>query len=351
MERVAYLIRRLLLVIPTFIGITVVCFALTRFLPGGPVEMRLMRMKGLGTAAAEGGGSAVAGRNQVTEEYRKQLESQFGFDKPIVRQYWDWLVVNRMGMTIPSYDYPDRTAWQLIRSRIPVSLGFGLASFVLTYLVCIPLGIAKALRHGKSFDAVSSVVVFMAYAIPSFALAMVLKMAFCGTVEGLFDIFPLGGLASDFDLEPPFWVAFADRAWHMALPVLCYVSGSFAMLTILMKNSLLDQISSDYVRTVIAKGASRRRAIWGHAFRNALIPIATGLGSMIGLLFAGSIIIETVFEIPGMGRLSWDALVGRDYAVFLALLALTASFQLVGNLISDVLYMVIDPRVDFGKRG
>ena len=351
MERVAYLVRRLLLVIPTFIGITVVCFALTRFLPGGPVEMRLMRMKGLGNAAAESGGSTVAGRNQITEEYRKQLEAQFGFDKPILRQYWDWLVVNRMGMGIPSYDYPDRTAWQLIRSRIPVSLWFGLVSFVLTYLVCVPLGIAKALRHRKPFDVISSVLVFAAYAVPSFALAMVLKMTLCGTVEGFPDVFPLGGLASDFDVEPSAGRALADRAWHMVLPVVCYVAGSFAMLTILMKNSLLDQISSDYVRTVIAKGASRRRAIWGHAFRNALIPIATGLGPMIGLLFAGSIIIESIFEIPGMGRLSWDALVGRDYAVFLALLALTASFQLIGNLISDMLYMVIDPRVDFSRKG
>ena len=350
MEKFSYLVRRLLLVIPTFIGITVVCFALTRFLPGGPVEMRLMRMKGLGNAAAEGGGSTVAGRNQVTEEYRKQLESQFGFDKPILRQYWDWLVVNRMGMDIPSYDYPDRTSGQLIRSRIPVSLWFGLVSFVLTYLICVPLGIAKALRHRKPFDAISSIVVFVAYAVPSFALAMALKTVFCGTVEGLPDIFPLGGLSSDFDLEPSALRTFADRAWHMALPVLCYVAGSFAMLTILMKNSLLDQVSADYVRTVIAKGASRRRAIWGHAFRNALIPIATGLGPMIGLLFAGSIIIENIFEIPGMGRLSWDALVGRDYAVFLAILALTASFQLIGNLISDVLYMIIDPRVDFGAK-
>ena len=349
MERIAYLIRRLLLVIPTFIGITIVCFSLTRFLPGGPVEMRLMRMKGLGNAAAERGGSA-AGRNQVTEEYKKQLETQFGFDKPLARQYWDWLVVNRMGMNLPSYDYPDRTSWQLIRSRIPVSLWFGLASFLLTYLICIPLGIAKALRHRQAFDAASSVLVFIAYAIPSFALAMMLKMAFCGTVEGLFDVFPLGGLASDFDFEPSFLRALADRAWHMALPVSCYVAGSFAMLTLLMKNSLLDQIASDYVRTVIAKGATRRRAIWGHAFRNALIPVATGLGPMIGLLFAGSIIIETIFEIPGMGRLSWDALVGRDYAVFLALLSLTASFQLIGNLISDMLYMLIDPRIDFSRR-
>ena len=354
MDRLAYLVRRLLLAIPTFIGITVVCFSLTRFLPGGPVEMRMMRMRGLG---AQGGGEAaaaqsagVAGASGVSEEYRKQLEAQFGFDKPIWRQYWDWLVVNRMGMRLPSYDYPDKTAWDLISSRFPISLWFGLTAFMLTYLICIPLGIMKALKHRQAFDAFSSLVVFVAYAIPSFALAMLLKMAFCGTVDGFFDAFPLGGISSDFDVDPGFWAWFADRAWHMVLPVACYVAGSFALLTLLMKNSLLDQISADYVRTVIAKGATRRRAVWGHALRNALIPVATGLGPMIGLLFAGSIIIETVFEIPGMGRLSWDALIGRDYSVFLALLALTAGFQLVGNLISDVLYMLIDPRIDFSGR-
>ncbi len=350
MDRLAYLARRLLLVIPTFLGITLVCFTLTRFLPGGPVEMRLMRMRGMAAAQGAAGQSAAGGAAHITDDYKKQLDKQFGFDKPLAVQYWDWLVVNKMGMTLPSYDYPNKTAWQLIKSRIPVSVWFGVASFLLTYLICVPLGIAKALRHRQTFDAVSSVIVFIAYAIPSFALAMSLKMFLCGTVDGLWDVFPLGGIASDFDTPPGFWQAFADRAWHMVLPITCYVAGGFAMLTLLMKNSLLDQISADYVRTVIAKGGTRRRAIWCHAFRNALIPIATGLGPMIGLLFAGSIIIETIFEIPGMGRLSWDALVGRDYAVFLALLALTASFQLIGNLISDILYMVIDPRIDFSKK-
>ena len=350
MDRLAYLARRLLLVIPTFIGITIVCFTLTRFLPGGPVEIRLMRLKGLAAQGAAGESAGSASAAHVSDEYKKDLEKQFGFDKPIYVQYYDWLVVNKMGMTLPSYDYPNKTAWELIKSRIPVSIWFGLASFFLTYLICIPLGIAKALKHRQAFDAGSSLVVFIAYAIPSFALAMMLKMFFCGTVEGLFDVFPLGGISSDFDLDPTWWEWFCDRAWHMVMPITCYVAGSFAMLTLLMKNSLLDQISSDYVRTVIAKGATRRRAIWGHAFRNALIPIATGLGPMIGVLFAGSIIIETIFEIPGMGRLSWDALIGRDYAVFLALLALTASFQLIGHLISDVLYMLIDPRIDFSKK-
>ena len=349
MDRLAYLIRRLLLVIPTFIGITIICFSLTRFLPGGPVELKLMKMRGMG-----GGGEAAAAAQgtaaSVTDDYRKELERQYGFDKPIYEQYWQWLVTNRMGMKLESYQYPNKTAWQLIKGRIPVSIWFGLASFFLTYLICIPLGIAKALRHRQAFDAGSSLIVFVSYAIPSFALAMGLKMLFCGTMDGGWDVFPLGGISSDFATEPSAWVWFKDRAWHMVLPVLCYVAGSFAMLTLLMKNSLLDQISADYVRTVIAKGATRRRAIWGHAFRNALVPIATGLGPIIGLLFAGSIIIESIFEIPGMGLLSWNALMGRDYAVFLALLSLTASFQLLGNIISDVLYMLIDPRIDFSKK-
>ena len=195
MDRLAYLARRLLLAIPTFIGITVVCFTLTRFLPGGPVEMRMMRMRGLGA----GGGEAVAaqsvgaaGASGVSEEYRKQLEEQFGFNKPILRQYWDWLVVNRMGMRLPSYDYPDKTAWDLISSRFPISLWFGLTSFMLTYLICIPLGIAKALRHRQAFDAASSFVVFVSYAIPSFALAMGLRMLLCGTLDGGWDLFSWG---------------------------------------------------------------------------------------------------------------------------------------------------------------
>lgn len=310
--------------------------------------MKILRMKGGGASQEAGAVSAAA--KQVTDTYRRELEAQFGFDKPIAVQYFNWLVKNKMGLTLSSYDYPNKTAWDLISSRLPVSISFGLAAFFLTYLVCIPLGIAKALNHTKLFDAVSSFVVFAAYAIPSFALAMLLKTLFCGTVESCWDIFPLGGISGDFDSEPTFFEFTVDRARHMVLPLLCYVAGSFAMLTLLMKNSLLDQISADYVRTVIAKGATRTRAVWAHALRNSLIPVATGLGPMISLVFAGSIIIETIFEIPGMGRLGWDALVGRDYAVFLALLALTSVFQLVGNLISDILYMLIDPRIDFAKR-
>lgn len=349
MDRLHYLLRRLLLAVPTFLGITLVCFALTRILPGGPVEMRLQRLRGGGAGGESGSGAAVARVAAVTEDQRRELNRQFGFDQPFLAQYGRWLLRDRMGLRMVSYDYNNRTAWDLIRTRIPVSLWFGLAGFLLSYLVCIPLGIAKALRHGTSFDLASSVVVFAGYAIPAFALGMILKTLFCGTVEGLWDALPLGGFESA-DAATWSWSArLCDRAWHMALPVACYVAGNFAVLTLLMKNALLEQVGSDYVRAVLAKGASARRAVWGHAVRNALIPIATGFGSILGIFFAGSVIIEYIFEIPGMGRLSLQALMGRDYAVFMAMLALTSTLQLAGNLLSDFSYMLIDPRIHFGK--
>jgi microcin C transport system permease protein len=248
-----------------------------------------------------------------------------------------------------SYKYNNRTAWELISERFPVSLMFGMTGFVLSYLVCIPLGIAKALRHGSRFDLASSVAVFVGYAIPPLAFGMVLKMLLCGTVEGLFDIFPISGYRSDGSEGLSAWGQFADLSWHMALPVLCYVIGDFAILTLLMKHSMLDQIGQDYVRTVLAKGGSLRRAVWGHALRNSLIPIATGFGSILTLMFAGSVVIEQVFEIPGMGKLGLEALVGRDYAVFMGILSVTSILSLFGNILSDFCYVLIDPRIDFRR--
>lgn len=346
MERLDYFGRRLLLVIPTFLGITLICFTLIQFVPGGPVEQIVMQMKGVSVGEARGTSDLSA---SVSPEYRKQLERHFGFDQPFHRRYYRWLIVNRMGMRMESYKFPNKTAWQLIRERFPVSLTFGIAGFVLSYAVCIPLGIAKALRHGSRFDWVSSAVVFIGYAIPPFALGMVLKMLFSGTVDALWDIFPLAGFHSeDFaDLGPAGKAA--DLFRHMFLPVLCYVVGNFAVLTLLMKNSLLDQIGADYVRTVLARGGSATRAIWGHALRNSLIPIATGFGGILTVMFAGSVIIEQVFEIPGMGRLSLEAIVGRDYAVFMGILALTSVLGLLGNILSDFCYVLIDPRIHFQK--
>jgi microcin C transport system permease protein len=346
MERLDYFIRRLLLIVPTFLGITLLCFALTQFIPGGPVEQMVMRMKGIGAEEAQRSGQVTS---TISPEYRKQIEAHFGFDKPFHRRYLKWLITDRLGMRMESYKFPNKTAWQLICERFPVSLTFGLTSFILTYVVCVPLGIAKALRHRTRFDFATSAIVFAGYAIPAFAFGMVLKMFLSGTVDAFWDVFPVTGFQSDHYASLPLLGRIQDRFMHMFLPVLCYMIGHFAVLTILMKNSLLDQIGRDYIRAVLAKGATSRRAIWGHALRNALIPIATGFGSILTVMFAGAVIIEQVFEIPGMGRLSLEAIVGRDYAVFMGILSLTSILDLLGNVVSDFCYVLIDPRIRLSK--
>ncbi len=347
MQRLSYFIRRLLLIIPTFLGITFVCFSLVQFIPGGPVQQALQKMRGM-----QSGGEMTQGADassQLTESYKKQIEQHFGFDQPFYKQYIQWLIHDRLGMRRKSYMYPNKTAWELIRERFPVSLIFGITGFVLSYLICVPLGIAKALRNGTPFDFISSSIVFIGYAIPAFAFGMVLKLLLCGTVEWGLDIFPLTGFESEGFETFSLGQKFLDRLSHMFLPVLCYIIGNFAVLTMLMKNSLLDQVGQDYIRTVLAKGATARRAIWGHALRNALIPIATGFGGIMTVMFAGSVIIERVFEIPGMGRLGLDAIVSRDYAVFMGTLALTSILGLIGNIVSDFCYILIDPRITFER--
>lgn len=348
MERLHYFIRRFLLVIPTFIGITLICFSMIQFVPGGPVEQAIMKMKGGGGAGAgAGGGPSAAITSSVSEKQRKEIEAYYGFDKPFYKQYWKWLVTDRLGMRMDSYEFPNKTAWEMIRSRFQVSMIFGITGFVFTYLICIPLGIMKALHHNRLFDFSSSIVVFIGYAIPVFAFGMILKMLFCGTVDGLWDIFPIAGFHSDNYATLSFFGKVSDIFMHMFLPVLCYMIGHFAVLTLLMKNSLLEQIGKDYMRCVVAKGGSFTRAVWGHAFRNSLIPIATGFGGVLTIMFAGSVIIEQVFEIPGMGRLSLEAIVGRDYPVFMGILSLTSILGLLGNILSDFCYILIDPRINF----
>lgn len=336
--------------IPTFLGITIVCFCLTQFVPGGPVEQSLMAIRGLG-----GGNAPAATQNaaetpvDLTGQLREQLNAHYGFDRPIPVRYFNWLIKDRCGLRTHSYHYTDKTAWDLIRARIPVSLWFGIPGFFLTYLICIPLGIAKALRRGTPFDLGSSLVVFIGYAIPPFAFGMLVKMLFCGTVDGLWDILPLGGIESENALQLSTTDRFVDRFRHMLLPVLCYMIGSFAMLTLLVKNTLLDQMSANYIRTILAKGATLRHAVWRHALRNALIPVATGFGGILTLIFAGSVIIENVFDIPGMGRLALESLETRDYPVFLGLMSVNSALGLLGQILSDFCYVLIDPRIRFDR--
>lgn len=341
-DRLSYFLRRLYLIIPTFLGITIITFTLCQFVPGGPVEQMLLKMRGSG----ETGDFASDG---LSETQKEALIKHFGFDKPILVRYWDWLVTDRMGMKSDSYIYPNKTVWELVRERFPVSLSFGLTSFLLAYIICVPLGIAKALRDGSAFDLASSVVVFIGYAIPPFALGMLLKMLFSGTTESFWDVFPLGGFRSEDFEQLSFFGQMKDQFMHMFLPVSCYVAGDFAVLTLLMKNSLLEQINQDYVRTVVAKGGSMDRAVWGHALRNALIPLATGAGGVLAIMFGGSIIIEKVFNIQGMGLLGFDALQSRDYMLFMGILALTSIIGLLGRILSDFCYVAIDPRISFSK--
>lgn len=345
MERISYFVRRLLLMVPTFFGITVFCFVLCQFVPGGPVEQLMMQMRGVGGA----GGGGDMGGGAITPELREAIKARFHLNEPIHVRYKIWLVDDRMGMAAKSWKYSNRTVWELIRDRFPVSLTFGITGFLLTYLVCIPLGIAKALRNGTVFDAGTSVLVFVLYAIPAFAFGMILKMLLCGTTDAFWNIFPLGGFRSEGWEQFTFWAKVRDQAHHMFLPVLCYMIGNFAVLTLLMKNSLLDQIGQDYVRTVLAKGGTMKRAIWGHAVRNAIVPIATGIGGILSIMFAGSVLIEQVFEIRGIGLLSIDAIVARDYMVFMGIVALTSLLALLGRILSDFCYVLIDPRINFGK--
>jgi microcin C transport system permease protein len=346
MNRLDYFIRRLLLIIPTFLGITLICYSIIQFVPGGPMEQAMMRMRGLGSGEAGAGAIETA---VVSDAYREQMRERFGFNDPFITRYWNWLWHQRIGLHMDSYMYSGKTTWMIIQGRLPVSLIFGLTGFLLSYLVCIPLGIAKAVRDGTTFDMSTSLIVFAGYAILPLTLGLVLRLLLCGMTDWALDLFPAIGFSSDaFDTLPPMQKV-RDVAIHMVLPVTCYVAGNFAVLTMLMKNSLLDQVGQDYVRTALAKGATRHRAIWGHAVRNAMIPIATGLGGVFTLMFAGSVIIERIFEIPGMGRLSFDAIVGRDYPIFMAILAITSLLTLTGRIFADLCYILIDPRISFEK--
>lgn len=332
---------------PTFIGITFLCVLLTEFVPGGPVEQMLAKIKG--AEMTEGGGGGNAGAAVISEDLKKLIEKQFRRDKPLLTRYWLWLVEDKLGLAGKSFQYSNKSVYEVISSRFQVSIIFGLTGFLLTYIICIPLGIVKALKDGSKMDFMTSILVFAGYSLPAFSFGMLLKLVFCGSTDHFFDILPATGFVSDNHDKLSFIDRQLDIINHMALPLLCYIAGNFAVLTVLMKNSLLEQVSQDYIRTVIARGSGFNTAIWKHSLRNSLIPIATGFGSILTVMFAGSVIIERIFEIPGMGRLSLDAIVTRDYAVFLGILSITSILGMFGQLLSDFCYMIIDPRINFDK--
>ncbi len=337
-----YFVRRFLLIIPTFLGITLAVFVIMHFVPGGPVERQIMQIRM--AAMAQGGASTQLTSTELPEEAIEELRRYYGFDKPVHIRYGQWLW-NLLHLDLGrSYIYQD-PVWDVIKSRFPISIFLGMTGFVLSYLVCIPLGVMKAVRHGSSFDVVSSVIVFLGYSVPGWALGTALLVVLGG--GSFFDVFPLGGFRPD-NWE---YLGFFGKMWaqlhHMALPVLCYMVGSFATLTILTKNSLMENLGQDYVRTAFAKGLSENRVIFGHALRNSLIPIATGLGHVFSMVLAGSFLIEKVFNIDGMGYLGYTSILQRDYPVALGILVISSLLMLVGNILSDVIYAVVDPRIRF----
>ncbi|MCZ0932172.1 MAG: ABC transporter permease subunit [Oligoflexia bacterium] len=335
-----YILKRLLLIIPTLIGITVACFVITITAPGGPIEQKLAQLRFAG--GGESNQSSSGNDYGVPQEVIDNLKKQYGFDKPIPIQYLIWLK-NAVTFDFGDSFIHEEPVTQLILERVPISLQFGLISFILTYLVCITLGVAMAVRKDSLFDISSSIVLIVLYSIPSLMLGILLKV-FAG---GLWDLFPIGDLYSDMYFEKDFWARALDRIHHFILPMLCYMIGSFTVLTQFMKNSLLEEINKDYVKTARAKGLSKKVVHYKHALRNALVPIATSLGNIFGIFLAGSIIIEKIFNIPGIGLLALDSATARDYNVIMALIFIQSLIFIAGRIASDLIYVVIDPRIDF----
>ncbi|AHI04764.1 peptide ABC transporter, permease protein [Bdellovibrio bacteriovorus W] len=344
---IVYLIRRLLLMIPTFLGITLVTFTLINLAPGSPIEQKLQAIRfgaagGGGGGGAGGGGINSRGDTGVNEEIIEALKKQYGFDKPVHVRYGIWL------KNLSRLDFGESFTYQepvidVIKSKFPVSLQFGIASLILTYLVCIPLGVRKAIKAGTFFDRASTVVLNLTYSIPPLVLGIFLIVVLAGKLN----LFPLGGFQSDDYEYMTFGAKIWDRVHHFFLPLVCYMIGGFTELSTLMRNSMLDVVKSDYVRTARAKGLSEKVVIFKHALRNALIPIATGLGGFMGAFLAGSLLIEQMFNLDGIGLLGYQSVLSRDYNVIMGLAFISSMLLMTGRIISDVVYVLIDPRIDF----
>ena len=320
-------------------------FILINLAPGSPIEQKLQAIRfGSGAASGSGSGGGVNGRGDsaVNEEVIEALKKQYGFDKPVHVRYFIWL------KNLSRLDFGESFTYQepvidVIKSKLPVSIQFGVASLILTYLICIPLGVKKAVQAGGFFDRVSTVILNLTYSIPPLVLGIFLIVV----LAGKFNLFPLRGFKSDDYEMLSTWGKIVDRAHHFVLPLICYVIGGFTELSTLMRNSMLDVIKSDYVRTARAKGLSDKVVVFKHALRNALIPVATGLGGFFGAFLAGSLIIETIFNLDGIGLLSYQSILSRDYNVIMGIAFISSLLLMFGRIFSDIIYVLIDPRIDF----
>ena len=361
----AYLLRRLLLVIPTLFGIMVINFAVIQFAPGGPVEQMIAELRGTAVSATEritgGGGDIVRapdGGSTIESAYRgargldpaivKEIERMFGFDKPPLERFTD-MMGNYLTFDFGRSFFRDRTVVELIIEKMPVSISLGLWTTLLVYLISIPLGVQKAVRDGSRFDVATSAVVLVGYAIPGFLFAILLVVLFAG--GSFLQWFPLRGLTSPGWAEMSLGGKIIDYFWHMALPITAMVIGGFASLTLLTKNSFLDEIGKQYVMTARAKGATESRVLYGHVFRNAMLLIIAGFPSaFIGILFTGALLIEIIFSLDGLGLLGFEAAIRRDYPVMFGTLYMFTLLGLVMQIIGDIMYTVVDPRIDFAAR-
>jgi microcin C transport system permease protein len=338
-----YFIRRFLLIIPTFFGITLITFLILQFVPGGPLETEILKIRMGGDRGGESGSTSGKTQN-IPQSAIDELTKFYGFDKPIHQRYFIW-VGNLLKFDLgKSYVYQEPVL-DVITSRFPISIYFGLIGFILTYVICVPLGVLKAVKNGSPFDFISSALVFIGYAVPGFAFGALMLVLFGG--GSFWDVFPLGGFRSEDYESLSFFGKILDQIHHTILPVLSYLIGSFATLTILTKNSVIENLSQDYIRTAFSKGLSERKVIFSHALRNSLIPITTGLGRDISLILAGGVLVEKVFNINGMGLLYYNSIVQRDYPVVMGILVISTLLLLVGNILSDMIYAIVDPRIRF----
>ena len=339
-----YILKRLLLMIPTLFGVLLITFAVVQFVPGGPVEQYLAEAKtGTGGGGAESGGFSYRGAQGVDPKRIEQIKALYGFDKPPVERFWQMLRQFARFDLGKSF-FQNRDVAQLIIEKLPVSISLGLWTFFISYLVAVPLGVAKAVRAGSRFDLITTLLVLVGYAIPGFVLGVVLLVVFGGQLQW----FPLRGLTSSTWDEMSWGARIVDYLWHIALPVTAMVLGSFAVTAILTKNAFLEEIRKQYVVTARAKGLGERQVLYKHVFRNALIPIITGFpAAFIGAFFTGSLLIETLFSLDGLGLLSYESVIRRDYPVVLGTLYLFTLIGLVTKLISDLCYVWVDPRVRF----
>jgi len=366
----AYIIRRLFLMVPTILGIMLVSFVVIQFAPGGPVERVIAQLTGDDVSATQrvsgGGGdfsggaaaAAAGAADAISSKYRgaqgldptfiKELEKQFGFDKPAHERFL------KMIRDYATFDFGrsyfrDIKVIDLIAEKLPVSISLGLWMTLITYAISIPLGISKAMRDGSRFDMWTSAVVIVGYAIPSFLFAILLIILFAG--GSFLDLFPLRGLVSENFWQMPWYRQVADYAWHMTLPITAMSLGAFATMTLLTKNSFLDEIRKQYVTTARMKGLSERKVLYGHVFRNAMLIVIAGFpGAFISAFFAGSLLIETIFSLDGLGLLGFESVLNRDYPVVFATLYIFSLAGLVVGLLSDLTYMMVDPRIDFEAR-